>query len=126
MLDDSLPFLTIGYLMLDDAFLENRKGFLVSNMFYVFRKYLVPITKFPFHVFDRYEINIQALVHFINGRFIISRSSSPHNHFPKMFIFTKKNQTQHKQQQMAHRTYTFRKFPKCSESKIDKHNVFPR
>ena len=30
--------------------------------------------------FDRYEIHIQAFVDFINGKFIISRSSSSQNH----------------------------------------------
>ena len=33
-------------------------------------------TKFPFHVFDRYEINIQNFVDFINGKYIIFRASS--------------------------------------------------
>ena len=32
------------------------------------------IAKFTFHVFDRYEIHIQASVDLIYGQFIISRS----------------------------------------------------
>ena len=40
-------------------------------------------TKLQFHVFDRYEIPIQAFLFVINGKFIIVRSSSPQNHFKK-------------------------------------------
>ena len=35
------------------------------------------VTTFPFHVFYKYEIHIQAVVHFVEGRFVIS---DPHLH----------------------------------------------
>ena len=35
--------------------------------------------------FDRYEIHIQAFVHFINGKLIICRSSSPQNYFEDIY-----------------------------------------
>ena len=38
-------------------------------------------TTFPFHVFERYGVHIQAFVDFINGKFIIIRSSFPRNYF---------------------------------------------
>ena len=42
--------------------------------------------------FDRYEIHIQAYVHFINGKLIIFQSASPRNYFQNMYsIFTTKN-----------------------------------
>ena len=37
---------------------------------------IIKNTKFPFDVFDRYEIHIQAFPLFINGKLIIFRSSS--------------------------------------------------
>ena len=40
-------------------------GVLGSKKCYVFKGYFVHITKFRFHVFDRYEIHIQACVDFI-------------------------------------------------------------
>ena len=54
-------------------------------MFYVFRRYLVHITKLPFHVFDKYEIHIQAFLDFINGKSIIS---DPHLHKHIYKIYT--------------------------------------
>ena len=39
----------------------------------------------PSHVFDRYEINIQAFLYFINGKLIICRSSSPRKYFKNMY-----------------------------------------
>ena len=70
--------------------LENKKGFLVfgflvSNKFYVFKRYLVHITKFPFHVF-------LLDMKYISNTFVIllNRSSSfvgarlfPNRHFSK-------------------------------------------
>ena len=59
-------------------FLENKKSFLVSKNDLCLQKMcLVHITKIPFHVFDRYEIHIQAFVHFMNGKIIIF---NPHLH----------------------------------------------
>ena len=43
-------------------------------------------TKFMSHVFDRYEIHVQAFVDFINGKSIIFRSSSPQNYFKKYIL----------------------------------------
>ena len=70
-------------------FLENRKVSLLANKkvswllgfkhVLCFRGYLVHITKFPFHVFDRYETHIQAFGDVLYGKFIISRSSSSQN-----------------------------------------------
>ena len=60
-------------------FLENKK---VEGPFLENNKIGVPlpenrkVTTFPFHVFDRYQIHIQAFLYFINGKFIIFRSSS--------------------------------------------------
>ena len=63
--------------------LENKKGFLVcgfgflvSKMAYDFKRYLVHITKSPFHVFDRYEIHIQDVKECFTGIVIISRCPS--------------------------------------------------
>ena len=39
------------------------------------------VTTFPFQVFDRHEIHIQAFVDCIEGHFIIFRSSSPQDYF---------------------------------------------
>ena len=39
------------------------------------------VTTFPFHVFDRYEIHIQAFLDSINGKIIIFRSSSSQNKY---------------------------------------------
>ena len=36
--------------------------------------------------FDRYEIHIQAFVHFIDGKCIIFQSSSPQNYFKKYIL----------------------------------------
>ena len=35
---------------------------------------------------DRYEIHIQAFVHFINGKLIIFQSSSPQKYFKKYIL----------------------------------------
>ena len=78
MLDDSLPSLTIAYLIFDDSLPWKWKSLgipLPEN-----RK----VTTFPFHVFDRYEIHIQAFVDFISGKFIIFQSSSPQKYFKNM------------------------------------------
>ena len=37
-------------------------------------------------LFDRYEIHIQASVHFINGKLIIVQSSSPEEYFEKYIL----------------------------------------
>ena len=67
-------------------FLENKKlwGF-------PYRK--IKKHTFSFHIFDRYEIHIQAFVDFINGKLIIFQSSSPQNIFKKYIlkIFSKNN-----------------------------------
>ena len=104
-------------------FLENKRGFLVlvswfQKMFHDFRRYLLHITKFPFHVFDRYEILIQAFGDFIYGTFISFRSSSPQKYFMK--------NRYSKFQKEKHGTYDihFRNFSKFSESKIYKENIF--
>ena len=78
MLDDSFPSLTIGYLMLDDSL-----GFpyLKIDKFGGF-------TKFIFHVFDIYEIHIQAFVHFINGKLMSGHSSSSTFHHFQEFIIS--------------------------------------
>ena len=47
--------LTIGYLIFEDSQVNKFGGF----------------AKFIFHVFDRYEIQTQAFVDFINGKLII-------------------------------------------------------
>ena len=49
-------------------------------------------TKFVFHVFDRYEIHIQAFVHFINGKLIIFNPRL-HKNILRICI---QNVTQHK------------------------------
>ena len=65
MLDDSLPW---KWKSLGIPLPENRK-----------------VTKFPFHVFDRYEIHIQGFVHFINRKLSIFQSSSPQTYFKNMY-----------------------------------------
>ena len=50
--------------------------FLVSwfqQLFYVFKGYPLHINKFPFHVFDKYEIHIQDLLDFVGRVSIIFR-----------------------------------------------------
>ena len=54
--------------------------------------------------FDRYEIHIQAFVHFIIGKLIIVHSSSPQNYFEIYNHFHKKKNnksTQHRNTRKA-------------------------
>ena len=46
------------------------KTIIYTNLFRGESQKITKHTKFPFHVFDRYEIHIQAFVHFINGKLI--------------------------------------------------------
>ena len=86
--------------------------------------------KIPFHVFDRYEIHIQAFIHFINGKSITFQSSSPQKYVEKMysFVHTPKNETINlkKTKNRVPRTYIFRKKSNFCEVQIVKHNIFPR
>ena len=60
-------------------FLENKKvwGFAYLK--------IEKLQEINFMLFDRYEIPIQAFVDFIDGKFIIFRSSSPQNYFKNMY-----------------------------------------
>ena len=80
---------TIGHLIFDDSFVENKKS---VGPFLEHKKRLgIPlpenrkVAKLPFHVFNRYEIHIQAFVNFINGKVIIFQSSSPPKYFENMY-----------------------------------------
>ena len=73
-------------LVLGIPLLENKKGFLVVDLGFLVSKSvmfsnkdLVHITKFQFHVFDRYEIHIQVFGDFVYAKIILSRSSSSEN-----------------------------------------------
>ena len=81
MLDDSLPSLTIGYLMLNDSLPSFTIGYLMLDDSLGFPYLKIDkfggFTKFIFHVFDRYEIHIQAFLYFINGNLWMS---VPHLH----------------------------------------------
>ena len=61
------------------AFLENKKvwGFHYPQ--------INKVTKLLVHVFDRYEIHIKSFVDFINGKLIISRSTSPPTYFKNLY-----------------------------------------
>ena len=84
-------------------------------------------TKFPIHVFDRYEVHIQAFLHFINGKFIIWQSSSPQKYFQNMYSTChKQKKTNKTRTHMVHRTYMFSNIFDFFESQIDKNNIFPR
>ena len=55
---------------------------------------VVKLPNLHFMFFDRYEIQIQAFLKFINGQFIIFRSSSPQTYFKNMYsILTRIIQT---------------------------------
>ena len=49
---------------------------------------MVRFGKFTFHVFDRYEIHIQAFVDFINGKLMSGHSSSSTFHDFQEFIIS--------------------------------------
>ena len=82
------------------TFLENKKvcgfSYLEIDKFEVF-------TKFIFHVFDSYEIHIQAFVHFINGELIIFNPHI-HKHIFKTctHIFTKKHEEKRNAWHLGH------------------------
>ena len=64
-------------------------------MFYVFRRYKVHTTKFPFHVFDRSEIHIQAFGDICMEHYHF-RSSSPQNYILK-YVLKRSHKTEEKQ-----------------------------
>ena len=82
-------------------FLENKKH-------WGFPYLKIENTKFPFRVFDRYEIHIRAFVDFITGNLSFP---DPHLHLLFLFLnmdlcFTKNLKTNNN---MVHRTYNVRK-----------------
>ena len=72
-------------------------------------------------IFDRYEIHIQACLYFTNGKWIISRSSSPpkyfsiYNHF---CIYKNQDLKISKLQNFNFQNSNFRKFQNYKNSKI--------
>ena len=58
----------------------------------------------PFHVFDRYEIHIQAFLYFINGKLIISN-----HHLHKSFFHNMYRKPQ-KMKKTEHGTYDIQSF----------------
>ena len=72
-----LDSLTIGELYWMLPFPENKKKVSWFQKCFTFKIYLVHITKIPFHVFDRYEIHIQALANVFMEHL---SSSDPHLH----------------------------------------------
>ena len=104
MFDDSLP---PYYRLITVWWLPSLKIKKFRVPFLANRKFI----KLSFHVLDRYEIHIQALVGFINWKLIIFQSSSPQNYFEKyVIVFTKKRtKPGRKSNDMVPRTY---KLPK--------------
>ena len=106
-----LDSLTIGYLIFDDPLPWKYK--ILGTLSWEWKSSGIPlpqnrkVTNNPFRVFDRYEIHIQAFVHFINGKVIIS---NPHLH---KIIFkiciqiptNKKRTKTNKNEQKKHGTY---------------------
>ena len=80
-----------------------------------------------FKIFDRYEIHIQAFVHFVYGQFIIFRSSSSQNYFQLINSFLYKNYLETETtnpNKKKHGTYDIQNVD-CFESQIDKKHIFP-
>jgi len=50
-----------------------------------------------FMFFDRYEIHIQAFVHFINAKLIMFQSSSPQKYFKNVYSTSQKQKTNEQQ-----------------------------
>ena len=97
MLDDALPSLTIGYLMLDDSlgvpyhrlfnviwfpFLKTKKFRDTLTCKYII---LEDLPNLYFIFFDRYESHVQAFLYFINGQLIIFQSSYQQKYFQNMY-----------------------------------------
>ena len=73
--------------------------------------------------FDRYEMHIQAFVHFMNGNSIIFQSSSPQKNKEYVFTISQQKSKTHRAN-MVPRTYVLSNIADYFEFHIDK-IIFP-